>query len=332
MGKLEGDQFRGSVVSSPHVIDFGEPIYRIAVGRRCCFALAESGNLHVVDIDFTHSAKVKLTLSDDVKEYPSKEHPILHFAVGWHHAAAVIDGIGLVAWKSDVPQPQVRDITIKERSCLARRIIRTEELDDSASNADTQIIGLMVGDGYLVYLTEAGTVYRVALDDEILEARDCPTSFLLKNFRTTPKLSYLSGSFLHFGLFNTDGQVLIGSVTSTADEAPVIMSDLQNRGIISLSWGDWHCLALCEDGSILSWGKELRANGCLGLGYHDYADAQEKGLLINVNREVVSTVPRRIPGFGGEEDRFAFCVAAAGWHSAALVANFKVQELRKRQW
>jgi len=313
------------------LVDFGEPIDRIAVGRRCCFALAESGKLHVVDIDFTHSATVKLTLSYDAKEYPSKEHPILHFAVGWRHAAAVIEGIGLVVWKSDVPQPQIGDVNVKDRSCRARHIIRIEELDESAS--DTQIIGLMVGEGYLVYLTEAGTVYRVALDDEILEARDCPTSFFLENFHTTPKLSYLSGSFRHFGLFNTVGQVLIGNVTSKADEAPVIMSDLQKRGIIGLSWGDWHGLALCEDGSILSWGKELRANGCLGLGYQDYADAQEKGLLIDaLSGEVVSTVPRRIPGFGGEEDKFAFCVAAAGWHSAALVANFKVQELAKRQW
>jgi hypothetical protein len=314
------------------LIDFGEPIDRIAVGRRCCFALAESRNLHVVDRDFTASATVKLTLSNDVAEYPSKKHPIIHFAAGWHYAAVVIKGIGLVAWKSDVPQPEAGEVHIKERSCRAQLIIRTEELNESESNsAELEIIGLMVGDGYLVYLTEAGSVHLVTLNDETFENPPAPSSFLLKNFHTTPKLSYLSGSFLNFGLFNTAGQVLIGSNTSNPDKQPTIMSGLQTRGVIGLSWGDWHGLALCEDGSILSWGRELRRNGCLGLGYNDDAEAQGMGLLVGRN-EVASTVPRQIPGFGGEQDRFAFCVAAAGWHSAALIADFKVQEPRKRQW
>jgi SCF-associated factor 1 len=313
------------------LIDFGgETIDRIAVGRRCCFALAESGTLHVIDFDFTASAQVKLSFGDDVKEYPSKDHRIVHFAVGWHFAAAVVEGVGLVFWKSDLEQAP--DLTMNERLCRVRRIIRSEEVGEMASSTEFEIIGLMVGDGYLVYLTDAGTVYRVTLSHEIFEAASTPSSFLLKHFITTPKLSYLSGSFLHFGLFNTTGTVLIGNVDSTAHEHPISMPSLQNRGMVGLSWGDWHGLALCEDGSILSWGKELQSNGCLGLGYHDHADARQMGLAIALNDEVVCAEPRRVPGFGGREDKFAFCVAAAGWHSAALVADFKVRETRKRQW
>lgn len=317
----------------PLSIEFGgEPIDRIAVGRRCCFALAESGTLHVVDVDFTASAQVKLTLPDDVQEYPSKDHRIIHFSVGWHFAAAVIEGVGLVFWKTEVPPEQARDLTLKERSCLARRIIRTEEIGETVSSTEFEIIGLMAGDGYLIYLIDTGEVYRVTLTHETFESSSTPSSVLLKHFVANPKLSYLNGSFLHFGLFNTTGTVLVGNVGSTADKHPITIPSLQNRGVIGLSWGDWHGLALCEDGSILSWGKELRSNGCLGLGYQDHADARRMGLEIPLDNLVICSEPRRVPGFGGREDKFAFCVAAAGWHSAALVADFKVQELRRRRW
>jgi hypothetical protein len=70
----------------------------------------------------------------------------------------------------------------------------------------------------------------------------------------------------------------------------------------------------------------------LGLGYQDHADARRMGLAIPLDNVVICSEPRRVPGFGGRDDKFAFCVAAAGWHSAALVADFKVQEPRRRRW
>jgi SCF-associated factor 1 len=218
-----------------------------------------------------------------------------------------------------------------ERNWKARRILRTEEVDTSASSTDLEIIGLMVGDGYLVYLTRLGTVHRVNITDEILESPNQPTSFHLKNFSVTPKLSYLSGSFLHFGLFNTAGDVLIGDVHTGSDTQPTIEAGLQHRGIINLSWGDWHGLALCEDGSVLSWGRELWKNGCLGMGYETLDEARDLGLRVE-DGGIVGAIPRKIPGFGGKENKFAFCVAAAGWHSAALVADFKIKEVRRRDW
>jgi len=282
---------------------------------------------------------VKLTVPDVLPELPSKEHSVVHMAAGWSYAAAVLKGVGLVVWKTDTPadvhvpitrQGNVSSDYSKERNCKARIITRTETIDNDSTDS-LDIRGLMVGDGYLVYLTKAGTVHRVNINGEIFEATDSPSSFLLEKFTTTPQLSYLSGSFLHFGLFNTAGDVLIGNRDTQASSSPFILAGLQHRGVIGLSWGDWHGLALCEDGSMLSWGKELRANGCLGMGYRDVEEAGNMGLTI-VRNEVSSAEPRRIPGFGGMEDKFAFCVAAAGWHSAALVADFKVQELRKREW
>ena len=291
--------------------------------------MAESGDLFIVDVDFTWWAQVKLTSENIMTELPSKKYFVKHMAVGWHFAAAVIKDVGLVVWKTDVPQDELYPPTLKQRNVKARRIERPEETNNDPRS--TEIIGIMVGDGYLVYLTKAGTVHRANLNDDSISATTLLSSFLLEEFNTTPQLSYLSGSFYHFGLFNTAGKVLVGNVSTQQTTPPLIPPGLQNRGVISLSWGDWHALALCEDGSILSWGKELRANGCLGMGYQDFEEARGMGLTVQ-GMEVGSVEPRRIKGFGGMEDKFAFCVAAAGWHSAALVADFKVLEPRKREW
>jgi SCF-associated factor 1 len=264
-------------------------------------------------------------------------------SAGWRFGAAVIKGMGLLVWNSEVMEEDRRLIRdsdtdsktygLLERNFKARRVIRTEEGNVESENlGDLEIIGLMVGDGFLIYLTQGGTVHRINIVDESFDNTNQPISFLLEKFTTVPKLSYLSGSFFHFGLFNTTGTVLVGSIESLQETAPQIPQGLQNRGVIALSWGDWHGLALCEDGSILSWGRELSRNGCLGLGYKDLDHAREMGLLV-VNNEISCVEPRRIGEYGGEDaDYFAFAVAAGGWHSAALVANFKVLEQRKRDW
>jgi len=313
------------------------------VGRRNCLALSDSGNLLTVDLDFQYTAIIKLTSPDFVSsDLPSQKHPVLHMSAGWRFGAAVIKGIGLVVWNSEVMEGDrrlLRDSSgskkygILERNFKARRVVRKEEVDvETEIPGDLEIIGLMVGDGFLIYLTDGGTVHRVNIVDESFGNTNQPISFPLKQFTTVPKLSYLSGSFFHFGLFNTAGTVLVGSIESLQDTAPQIPLGLQNRGVIALSWGDWHGLALCEDGSILSWGRELSRNGCLGLGYKSLDHARGMGLIV-VNNEISCREPRKIEGFGGEDaDNFAFGVAAGGWHSAALVANFKVQEQRKRDW
>ena len=321
------------------MIPFQEPVERIAVGRRTCLALAESGNLLAVDKDFDIPVTVKLSSPDVLPELPSKDHPVEHLAVGWHYAAAVFKGIGLMVWEIRVPPAAITAIdlptnqqpTIKIRDCKARKIVRPE-VDDENPFAQTEIVGLMVGDGFLVYLTKAGTVHRYDISDQLWENDTIPSSFQLTHFITTPQLSYLSGSFHHFGLFNTAGDVLIGNHQTQASSLPYISPGLQHRGIIGLSWGDWHALALCEDGTILSWGKELRLNGCLGMGYKDIDDARTMGLTVE-RLEVMSAEPRKIEKFcGGKEHKFAFCVSAAGWHSTALVADFKVQKPRRREW
>jgi SCF-associated factor 1 len=256
---------------------------------------------------------------------PTEEHKVLHMSAGWNFAAAVFKGIGLMVWNPLVPRADVlrfrtqdfQDGHVMLRQYKARQITRTEE------DGDPEIIGLMVGDHFLVYLTREGHVYRATISDDAFAASTPITSFRLEQFVTTPKLSYISGSFNHFGLFNTAGDVLFGDEKAQHDTPPRIDPTFQRCGVISLAWGDWHALALFEDGSMFAWGRELRANGCLGMGYRDMEHAREMQLQVD-ELSVGSRVPRAVTWFS--RDRFAFCVAAAGWHSAALVANFTAKK------
>jgi SCF-associated factor 1 len=314
------------------LVPFVEPINRISVGRRTCLALAESGALYTVDHDFATPSKVSLTSTDVIQDFPSTNYSVIHVAAGWRHAGAVIKHVGLVVWCTDLPPAERDQVQLhpqQPRIWKARKIHRPELSGHQPS--DFEIIGLMVGDGFLVYLTKKGSVHRVSFNDESFDRPEPPSSFVLNRFTTAPQLCYLSGSFSHFGLFNKTGEVLCGNADTGEDSEPIITTGLQHSGIISITWGDWHALALCENGSILSWGKELRLNGCLGLGYDSPEDAVQMGLV--VTREGVScSEPRTIKGFGENEPKFAFCAAAGGWHSAALVADFKVQKPSIRQW
>jgi SCF-associated factor 1 len=106
---------------------------------------------------------------------------------------------------------------------------------------------------------------------------------------------------------------------------------LQGRSVTSVKTGDYHSLALTTEGSCYSWGEN--AAGQLGLG-DDIATWSV--------RESIHTDEPTLIRFGrGDEDtclskerdpvgdffpshskrRFVFSIAAAGWHSGALVVD-----------
>src|ERR1700736_3549986 len=65
------------------------------VGRRNCLTLAETGNLHVVDLEVKYTTCVTISCTHVVPEMPSKYHIVLHIAVGWQLAAAVVKDLDL---------------------------------------------------------------------------------------------------------------------------------------------------------------------------------------------------------------------------------------------
>jgi hypothetical protein len=318
----------GSTRGIPEEVVFPRRIDRIAVGRRTCFGLASTGEMFEVDIDFRYVSETRVISQDVGRELPSKEHPVIHFAVGWYHVAAVFKDAGLIVWNTDREAEERQRVIdageVPSTRTFPGHLIDRTELPSEEQNLD--IISLMLGENYLIYLTHAGTVHRVDLPSDLTSPL---LSAPLIHFTTTPKLSHLSGSFRHFALFNSLGTVLLGTNETTSNSPPTVPPSLQHRGVLQLISGDWHFIALLEDGSVIVWGTELSANGCLGMGYEDLDEARAMGLTVD-GGEVIAREPVRVPFFEGGE-RFAFCVAAGGWHSAALVADFKVREYA-RDW
>lgn len=130
--------------------------------------------------------------------------------------------------------------------------------------------------------------------------------------------------------------VLIGSTDTTPESDPQIIPSLQHKAVISVALGDYHNAALTESGKLLAWGQY--SSGALGLGDPtklepgapggfatqatlDTARSRRRGVPPSVE---VPTEVRFDHGKQRSADRFCFAVAAAGWHTGALVIDLDV--------
>jgi len=108
---------------------------------------------------------------------------------------------------------------------------------------------------------------------------------------------------------------------------PKVIPGLQNEGVISVVPGDHHYVALTLSGKVFTWG--VTDKGALGLGdpislvpgAPGGYPVGGRGPLpeVTVPTEVRFDHGRKIP-----KDRFCFSIAAAGWHTGALVIDLEV--------
>ena len=131
--------------------------------------------------------------------------------------------------------------------------------------------------------------------------------------------------------------VLMGDTNTTPASSPRILPALQNRSIISVVLGDYHNVALTSSGEVMTWGAY--SAGALGLGdpitlvpgtpggfeteeIRRTAEEEQWGEPPAV--EMPSKV-RFDHGLRKQKDRFCFAIAAAGWHTGALVMDLEVR-------
>lgn len=269
----------------------------------------------------------------DSRGYEHELGKILSVRAGWSTSAAYVVGHGIV-----IGAPKLESVN--------DYIPGTASLEDSP-NPEGQTLDEKIGrvveyvacEGFLVFLTESGDVYVSSLKENAigqppvrLKAYSAPEG--------TPKMAHISGNFRNFAVFNTEGVVYLGDSdrmnsaleTSLVDAftpresnvAPQIIPELQNRSIIKIAFGDYHRLALTSHGTVLSWGTEPQGCGALGLGSR--GDATSRGAR-GSGQDMVADKPIEIHFHStssyspGEEKKFfAFNIAAAGWHSGALVS------------
>ena len=269
-------------------------------------------------------------------------------AAGWNHSAALVNGVGIVIW---FPSPQgapdeegiLVDGELVPGTCYIEGAPKPSTISDEDweyAKEVGEVTGIMAGDSYLVFLTASGKVYAVYAEPSMVAGMR-PVQLYHFSAPTGEKpMTYISGSFCKFAVFNSDGLIYIGTkyqVREVLDaqmetqgpeveeiqNKPIIIPGLQKRGIVAIAFGDYHSLALTSEGKVLSWGTESQTCGCLGHGPVEIA--RRKGVKFTVNGQLDEPTQVRFDWFESNDPQetkdsqyFIFNVSAAGWHSGAL--------------
>ncbi|KAI9818261.1 MAG: hypothetical protein M1832_004477 [Thelocarpon impressellum] len=182
-----------------------------------------------------------------------------------------------------------------------------------------EVISHVALEGFIVFLTDLGKVFAARHGAPGMASRGAVE---LDGFEPLPgkgRMKEIKGSFRSFAVFNTGGDVVLGdkdllesawagrfggdvpaATPSGAAEppSPKRPAALQDRGIISLAFGDWHKLALTARGHIISFGRAPQSCGCLGLGRWD-----EGSVLRGVGTSTSWTLDSELVGSLADEGR-----------------------------
>ncbi|AMD19301.1 HBR400Cp [Eremothecium sinecaudum] len=226
-------------------------------------------------------------------------NPVLKIGCGWDFNCVYIYAVGLVVWDSRYPLkkgdmaskadykviPETGDINGPNRI-----------LDFACCSAKTVFYITNEGDKLWMYSHERTTHVDLPINGRFrkIEASRMSLAIFTEQSTYTLKIS--------------DGEVVDGSLVNI-DIAP-------DKKFITLSSGDYHNIALTEDGELYSWGLESELCGCLGIG-----DAREAVEVRNVATYQSSTSicvaqPTKVQL---PSNSVCVAIAAGGWQSGALI-------------
>ena len=307
-GRMQGDTFRNQTNLEPGEVPLPEPIKQMAAGRSFVLLWGKSDSLYILG-DFKYQPyRIQLV-------YPFDNVKVTGISAGWAKAA-VTTSKGIYVW--DVSR-HLDPFTLSQSQTTMVELCPVYNAETNYPDVD--ITGVAIGTDFLVYLTHEGDVFKAELPSGALfeDIRAQLIAFKLPLFKGRggdgegQKLTYISGAYLNFAVFNTSGLVLCGNHSMEPTTEPTVIPELQNCGVLSVTWGDYHALALKEDGTVLSWGKELNFNGCLGQNQPDIAVA-----TVGARREGTSLVLERPTEIADLKGVYAYAIAAGGWQSGTL--------------
>ena len=267
-------------------------IVQFAAGRSHVLGLTDDGEILSWDRINAKGLKVH---SRDGGKFAGKPTRV---AAGWGESSAYVPEVGLIYWsplKNDQGDEMLDARQVKEK------VIPNTARSVSKDGTVSEVIAHIVLEGLIIYVTSSSKVWASDLahvNQEDTEPMRAPVQ-LPGYFDGTDELKDVQGSFRNFVVFSNSGKVLAGDVDyakrcqEAASEAgrhdidaqidvsdpiswrdvnsvlatrPTNVAALQNTGVISVKFGDWHYQALHSDGSITSHGKEMQGCGALGLG------------------------------------------------------------------
>ncbi|KAI9806205.1 MAG: hypothetical protein M1825_006320 [Sarcosagium campestre] len=275
-------------------------IAQFSSGRSHVLGLADSGMIWLWTSKIDPARHIQFVGFDMADSHLPRATRVV---AGWNRSSAYFPGKGIVVWAPAVIIDDRQEVNalgdvffvdakpvpdtgyVRPRGNNARDSLRDSH--DGIGNTIGQVVNHVILEGFLVYLTDLGKVFAAIIDpSEHTAARG---SIELAGFEPSTtdrsKMSEITGSFRNFAVFNVDGDIVVGDtdllirsfeareannkISISDDEYPKASrpAEIQNRGIISLAFGDWHRMALTASGHILAFGEETSSSqGRLGLG------------------------------------------------------------------
>lgn len=296
----------------------------ITCGRTHLLALSDDHDIYTWDIVFT-APGIKIDFSFNKNSSFKKVRKI---SAGWNYSAALFEGVGIVVWFNRSLQytpelkSELEDAKKQNKSASVDHFV--VPYTNYASNSDDYVVDFMTGDGFLVYLTSAGGLYKVIVNDEntVLTTPRIPlTGFTdrLTSGNGNSQFIKITGSYHNFGVISNKDDVFLGDNNANENTEPVIHEQLQKVGCLSIATGDHHFLALLKGGKLLSWGRESQECGALGLG-------QTRSIVSSTvstdqphmeRNDLVVPSPMVIDTHG----KHVIAIAAGGWQSCAIMTT-----------
>ncbi|KAK5098351.1 hypothetical protein LTS08_006484 [Lithohypha guttulata] len=267
-------------------------IAQFSAGRAHVLALTDDGE--VVSWDRINAKGLKI-YSRHGGKLPGKPARVV---AGWGESSAYAPDVGIMYWSP--PKNDQEDDVVDARE-VKERVIPNTTRALSADGTLYEVTAHVVLEGMIIWTTGDSKVWACQIDhdnEEDTEPRG-PCIQLPGYFDGADLVKDIQGSFRHFVVFTGSGRVLAGNVDyvqlcfeaaqrtarenidgqtdavnpSTWANLNFILSSrprdipaLQNTGVISVRFGDWHSHALHSDGTVTSHGHEPQSCGALGLG------------------------------------------------------------------
>ncbi|KAI7884087.1 RCC1/BLIP-II [Lichtheimia hyalospora FSU 10163] len=238
---------------------------------------------------------------------------VLQVTANWGYSTVLtIDGRVTI-----VPLPpnvQSEDAVLDDLTVSEENMIDLQAIENDARVSHKEIKPIQPGDRIVqvagmekstLALTRFGRLFKFSTHNQsqFVSSPASMTTELEEFGATEPEVNdpsdkmhrFITAQFRNFAMYTLDGKVLLGH---ESDEPPQVLPELQGD-ICKVSFGDYHCGALTNDGKLLTWGSY--SAGALGHGSAQPWSNKEN--------------PEPVNYFS---DRFVFAIGFGGWHSGAL--------------